>query len=288
MAKLSPKSMFLSSFLIYCILSLFFYSCGSEESNSSKRTDGNKLGDYRLDEYVGSESCAECHAEAHAKWEESHHYHAMELPGPETVRADFNNTEFVNYGVTTKFFMEDEKYMVETNNQDGDMETFEIAYTFGWEPLQQFLVKFPDGRMQVLPTCWDVDKKEWYHLYPDEKIAHDDPLFWTRSMQNWDHMCADCHSTNLRKEFDDAKQTFSTAYSEMNVACESCHGPGRDHVEFAKEGKGWGELEHFGFADINSSNVAQIESCAKCHARRGFVHPGHHAGSKFLVTSGRK
>ena len=52
--------------------------------------------------------------------EESHHYHAMELPGPETVRADFNNTEFINYGVTTKFFMEGDKFMVETNNQKGD------------------------------------------------------------------------------------------------------------------------------------------------------------------------
>jgi tetratricopeptide (TPR) repeat protein len=172
--------------------------------------------------------------------------------------------------------------MVETNNQQGEMEVFEIAYTFGWEPLQQFLVKFPDGRMQVLPTCWDVEKKEWYHLYPDEKIAHDDPLFWTRSMQNWDHMCADCHSTNLRKKFDDSTQTFATAYSEMNVACESCHGPGRDHVEFAKAGTGWGGLENFGFVDVNSTNIAQIETCAKCHARRGFVHPGHHAGSKFL------
>jgi tetratricopeptide (TPR) repeat protein len=178
--------------------------------------------------------------------------------------------------------MKGEKYMVETNNQQGEMEVFEIAYTFGWEPLQQFLVKFPDGRMQVLPTCWDVEKKEWYHLYPDEKIAHDDPLFWTRSMQNWDHMCADCHSTNLRKKFDDSTQTFATAYSEMNVACESCHGPGRDHVEFAKAGTGWGGLENFGFVDVNSTNIAQIETCAKCHARRGFVHPGHHAGSKFL------
>ena len=112
-----------------------------------------------MDEYVGSSRCAECHAEAHQKWEESHHYHAMELPGPETVRADFNNTEFINYGVTTKFFMEGDKFMVETNNQKGEMEVFEIAYTFGWEPLQQFLVKFPDGRMQVLPTCWDVEKE---------------------------------------------------------------------------------------------------------------------------------
>jgi len=136
--------------------------------------------------------------------------------------------------------------------------------------------------MQVLPTCWDVEKKEWYHLYPDERIAPDDPLFWTRSMQNWDHMCADCHSTNLRKEFDDSSQTFSTAYSEMNVACESCHGPGREHVELARANQGWDGLTHFGLADVNSSNVAQIESCAKCHARRGFVHPGHHANDSFL------
>ena len=150
------------------------------------------------------------------------------------------------------------------------MEIFEVAYTFGWEPLQQYLVKFPDGRMQVLPTCWDVEEKKWYHLYPDEHIAPDDPLFWTRSMQNWDHMCADCHSTNLRKKFDDSSQTFSTAYSEINVACESCHGPGRKHVEMARANEGWDGLTHFGLTDVNSSNVAQIESCAKCHASPWF------------------
>jgi tetratricopeptide (TPR) repeat protein len=280
--NLSKKSILFISLGAYALISFFIFSCSKSSDEETGGSSNADLGDYRLDEYVGASTCAECHAEAHSKWEESHHYHAMEVPSPETVRADFNNTEFVNYGVTTKFFMEGEKYMVETNNQQGEMEIFEIAYTFGWEPLQQFLVKFPDGRMQVLPTCWDVEKKEWYHLYPDEEIAHDDPLFWTRSMQNWDHMCADCHSTNLRKKFDDSTQTFATAYSEMNVACESCHGPGRDHVEFAKAGTGWGGLDNFGFVDVNSTNIAQIETCAKCHARRGFVHPGHHAGSKFL------
>ncbi len=237
---------------------------------------------YRVSEYLGAKTCAECHSEAHAKWKESHHFHAMEIPSENTVRADFNDSVFENYGITTKFFREGEKFMVETENQYGEMEVFEVAYTFGWEPLQQYLVKFPDGRMQVLPTCWDVQKKEWYHLYPDERIAPDDPLFWTRSMQNWDHMCADCHSTNLRKVFEPSSQTFATAYSEMNVACESCHGPGRRHVEFARSGKDWQSMPGFGLADVNSTNVAQIESCAKCHARRGFVHPGHHAGSSFL------
>ena len=237
---------------------------------------------FNHDQYVGAESCKDCHAEAHAKWMDSHHFHAMELPNEETVRADFNGSSFVNYGITTQFFRDGDKYMVKTENQEGQMETFEVAYTFGWEPLQQYLVKFPDGRLQVLPTCWDVEKKEWYHLYPHERIAPDDPLFWTRSLQNWDHMCADCHSTNLKKEFDFSTQTFSSSYSEINVACESCHGPGRDHVEHAKSGKGWVGVADYALADVNSTNVAQIESCAKCHARRSVVHPGHHAGDRFL------
>ena len=236
----------------------------------------------RSDEYIGSETCAECHAEAHEKWEESHHFHAMEIPSVKTVRADFNGSTFENFGVTSKFYQRDNKYIVETENESGEMQAFEIAYTFGWEPLQQYLVKFPDGRLQVLPTCWDVEKKEWYHIYPDEKISHDDPLFWTRSLQNWDHMCADCHSTNLHKEFDFSTQTFATKYSEINVACESCHGPGRDHVEHAKSEKGWAGVADFALTDVNSTNVAQIESCAKCHARRSMVSPYHHAGNQFL------
>ena len=131
----------------------------------------------REDDYMGASVCAECHTEAHLKWQESHHFHAMELPSEQTVRADFNNSTFENYGITTRFFRNEEKYMVETENQEGAMEAFEVAYTFGWEPLQQYLVKFPDGRLQVLPTCWDVEKERWYHLYPDERIAPDDPLF---------------------------------------------------------------------------------------------------------------
>ncbi len=266
-----------------CLGFALLCSCGERsESELDLRNDARGGGEHRLEEYVGAETCSECHRGAHEEWTGSHHYHAMELPTEETVRADFNGSEFTNYGVTSKFFRKGDEYLVETENQEGKMETFKVAYTFGWEPLQQYLVKFPDGRMQVLPTCWDVERKQWYHLYPDERIAPDDPLFWTRSMQNWDHMCADCHSTNLIKKFDPHTQSFSTSYSEINVSCESCHGPGRRHVELAKSGVGFHEMPHFGLVDLNGSNLAQIEACAKCHARRGFVHPGHHAGNAFL------
>ena len=112
----------------YCCLSGFIYSCGTQKERAKLLlTKGcRRLPCGRI---CGVVSCAECHAEALQKWEESHHYHAMELPGPETVRQIFNNTEFINYGVTTKFFMEGDKFMVETNNQK-EMEVFEIAYAF--------------------------------------------------------------------------------------------------------------------------------------------------------------
>ena len=112
----------------------------------------------------------------------------MELPNEETVRADFNNSTFENYGITTRFFRENEKYLVETENQQGGMEIFEVAYTFGWEPLQQYLVKFPDGRMQVLPTCWDVEKKSGttcIRMSVLPQMTH----FWTRSMQTGINVC---------------------------------------------------------------------------------------------------
>ena len=231
--------------------------------------------------YVGHSSCVECHAEAVAKWEGSHHFHAMELPGGQTVRGDFNGTTFTHHGVVSRFSMEGDRYRVETENELGARETFEVKYTFGWEPLQQYLVEFPDGRLQVLPFCWDIEGKRWFHVYGDEHIPPHDTLFWTRPLQNWDHMCADCHSTRLRKKFDPDTGRFATSFSEINVSCEACHGPAERHVAMARASD-WEGDAFFGLADVKSDNRVQLESCAKCHARRGTLDLDHHAGDRFI------
>lgn len=231
--------------------------------------------------YVGRSSCVECHAEAVAKWEGSHHFHAMELPDSQTVRGDFNGTTFTHHGVVSRFLKEGDSYQVETENESGERETFEIKYTFGWEPLQQYLVEFPDGRLQALPFCWDIDGKRWFHVYGDEKIPPHDTLFWTRPLQNWDHMCADCHSTRVRKKFDPDTSRFATSFSEINVSCEACHGPAERHVAMARA-KDWAGDAFFGLADVKSDNHAQLESCAKCHARRSTLNLDHHAGDRFI------
>lgn len=189
-----------------------------------------------------------------------------------------------DFAVTSKMFRRDGKFYVTTDNRDGQMETFEVKYTFGVRPLQQYLVEFPDGRVQCLPTAWDTEEKRWFHLYPKEPIPHDDVLHWTGPLQNWNYMCADCHSTNLQKNYRLADDTYHTTWSEINVSCETCHGPGSLHVELANQwGFFWDRRHGYGLPRLKSDDSrVEIETCAPCHSRRRIVYPGHRPGAKFL------
>jgi len=191
--------------------------------------------------FVGAKGCAECHAGEAAKWQGSQHAHAMQHANEATVLGDFGNAKFDYNGIVSTFFRRDGKFFVNTDGADGKLADFEISYTFGLFPLQQYLVAFPDGRMQALSIAWDSRPKaqggaRWYHLYPDEHVTSTDQLHWTGLNQNWNWMCADCHSTKLDRNYEAANNTYATKWSEMNVACEACHGPGSKHVAWAKKG----------------------------------------------------
>ncbi len=240
--------------------------------------------------YVGSESCASCHQQAYKGWQQSHHWQAMQPATEETVLGDFNDARFTHFDVTSKFSMRDGKFTVETDNAKGEMETFTIDYTFGFYPLQQYLIAFDDGRYQALSVAWDSRPKNeggqrWFHLYPDEAIPHDDPLHWTGAFQNWNSRCASCHSTDLRKNYDPKKDTYHTEWSEVTVGCESCHGAGSQHLAWAAgqesiPDKGLllslNDRANWQMTDqrptmVNTSEQRpqrQVGACAGCHSRR--------------------
>ena len=154
--------------------------------------------------FVGSEACATCHQTEAKLWNESQHKHAMQHANATSVLGDFDNASFDYFDVRSRFFKKDDKFFVETDGPDGRLASFEVKYTFGIEPLQQYLIEFPDGRIQALSIAWDSRPKDqggqhWFHLYPNEQIKHDDVLHWTKLNQNWNFMCAECHSTGVRR-----------------------------------------------------------------------------------------
>ena len=218
----------------------------------------------------------------------------MQAATPATVLGDFADASITQYGVTSRFYRKGQDYFVETEGPDGQLHEYKIDYTFGVYPLQQYLIAFPGGRFQALSLAWDTRPKEqggqrWFHLYPDEKIAHDDELHWTGINQNWNYMCADCHSTNLRRGYDLKTDSYHTNWSALNVSCEACHGPGSGHVAWAQGGatatdpsqgltvllRDRGQSE---WAFPEGARIAkrmtplpthtETEVCAPCHARR--------------------
>lgn len=243
-------------------------------------------------EFVDSKSCRDCHESEYAQWTDSHHDWAMDHANPATVLGDFNDRTFEHFGEISRFFKKDGKFYVNTTGPDGEARDFEIKYTFGISPLQQYLVEFPNGHVQCLSIAWDTEKKTWFHLYPDERIAPEDPLHWTQPSQRWNFMCAECHSTNLQKNYDRATDRYTTTWHEMDVGCQACHGPGSEHINWAKR-KQVGEsglsdelkgiLSDMGLlVDYKTDDpTIEMESCARCHSRRHAISPQFKHGERF-------
>jgi tetratricopeptide (TPR) repeat protein len=257
--------------------------------------------------FVGSESCAACHAAQHAAWKKSQHARAMQHASPATVLGDFSDARYTKDGVTSTFFVRDGKHYVRTDGPDGKLADFEVKYTFGVEPLQQYLVELPGGRLQALAVSWDARPardggQRWFRQYPDEKLDFRDELHWTRASQNWNGMCADCHSTDVRKGYEAAKDAFDTRWAEINVGCEACHGPGSVHLEWAqrkdsadaakgltvaldeRRGATWRIDPASGNAKRTTERRTgrEIEVCAPCHSRRAQIAEGWRPGQALM------
>ncbi len=255
--------------------------------------------------YVGSSACAGCHAAEYTAWQGSQHAAAMQHATSATVLGNFDDATYSFQDVTTTFSRRGDKFIIRTDGPAGELADFEVKYTFGVAPLQQYLVELPGGRLQAVSVTWDSRTREqggqrWFRQYPDEKIDHADELHWTRRAQNWNYMCADCHSTQVRKGYDAAGDTFETKFAEISVGCEACHGPGAQHARWAEQkstATDNGLTVHFderkgvtwprdpAGKPVRSTPRAterEIEVCAQCHSRRAQIAEEYVPGRPFL------
>ena len=212
------------------------------------------------------------------------------------VVADFEGASFVHGGVRTTFNRHGERFVVSTDGPEGEMGEFKVRYTFGVEPLQQYLLEGEGGRLQALGVAWDTAGERWFHLQPEHGAGHEDPLHWAGPAFTWNFMCADCHSTAVKKGYDSATDTYSTKFAEVSVGCEACHGPGSQHVARAEQGSRalptqrgmqWETDDEYGPDSVAAARASdavivrlgtqaeQMNSCAPCHSRRAQLGDGH-------------
>ena len=250
---------------IFCVALLIVFLASCEKSN--KNEPYQKLSEQIAvtgDGYVGDQNCISCHEDAAKDWQGSHHDKAMQTVSDETVLGDFNDAEASLDGVNYFFFKKESEFFVRTTELDGSVNEYKLAYVFGLTPLQQYIIDFKDGKKQVLRVTWDTLDKKWFHQYAGDEIVITDWLHWSRGAQNWNTMCAECHSTNLKKNYIVEKDSFHTSYSSINVSCESCHGPGAQHLNWANSGATDGNM----YMVLGDDQTSQMNMCAPCHARR--------------------
>ena len=281
---------------------LLLMGCDQTESVAKRAADASPI------RFVGSQACAECHVTESESWLGSHHDRAMEEPTGESVVGQFDGSILRHFDRTWRFVRDGEKFVVELEEPGRPLERLDVAYTFGVDPLQQYLVVRSNGRLQALPVAWDTRPREiggqrWFDLQPDEPIPHEDPLHWERLAYNWNSQCAACHSTKLAKGYDQEIDRFDTQWSAIDVGCEACHGPGSRHVSI-QDGKADAASGVSGFdisfepwnpdawqrengARIASrvadrSHDAQLDVCAPCHSRRNQIVDSPAVGAAFL------
>ncbi|AXM94437.1 tetratricopeptide repeat protein [Pseudomonas plecoglossicida] len=240
--------------------------------------------------YADAGSCQSCHAEQAAQWQHSDHAWALRDASVGNVLGNFNDVRYDQDGVKARFYRKGDSFFVNIDGEDGKPADFKVLYTFGYAPLQQYLVALSRGRLQALTIAWDSRPAEqggqrWFSLYPGQRFTPDDPLHWTGRYQNWNGMCADCHSTGLAKHYDDAKDSFASTWQEKTVGCQGCHGPSQAHVDWATRNPGASPAQGLAvnFKALGSKGL--VEQCAYCHSRRQGLGSGQMPGHPQLDQS---
>lgn len=232
--------------------------------------------------YVGSERCAACHSEVAAAWAGSHHDLAMQPAGPDGLLGDFDGVAVQTGDGSVEFVRRDDgSASVRILEASGSLRAeHRVTHAFGVDPLQQMLVELPGGRLQVFEWAWDARPAQqggqrWFRPYAGLEA---DAPHWQSALLNWNGMCADCHSTAVRKGYDASTDSYATTFAAVDVGCEACHGPGSAHAEAPVAGpialaavpRSWERRDDRGMPlrSPARSPAGELETCARCHSRR--------------------
>ena len=238
--------------------------------------------------FSGSKSCRDCHAKFYDLWSTSHHGLAMQPYTPA-----FSESKLAPQ--TGDVTVGKDRYRAEIgagqgwirqHGPDGEKK-YSIVHVMGGKNVYYFLTPLERGRLQVLPLAYDVHKKTWYDVassgvrhFPDRR---DEALHWTDRMFTFNTTCFNCHVSQLRTNYDLAKDAYHTTWAEPGISCESCHGPAGEHVRVMEAGeKGHTSAEIKIIRTKEFTPTQMNDMCATCHAKLVPMSTSFVPGEKFF------
>ena len=229
--------------------------------------------------YGQSPTCKSCHEEAFSNWGKSHHALAERPMDTNLDRGAFIPTRKLQHGTqSSEARATNGVFQIVTAGLDGKVQPFVPDRVIGVDPLLQYLIPAPGGRWQTAEMTYDPHKQEWFNVFGDEDRKPGEWGHWTGRGMNWNNMCAVCHNTRVRRNYDEATDSYRTTMAEMGVGCEACHGPMADH-------NAWQAKNPNKSGDPTVHKIARQEmfsACGQCHARRSELTGDFKPGDNFF------
>ena len=222
-----------------------------------------------------SADCRSCHTEIAAAWDSSHHAKAHRLVNP-VADADA-------FQAARDFTINEIKYHVAWNGPrpeltetrpGGAPHQSTAEFVLGHTPLRQYVIPTRDGRYQMSELAFDPTRKDWFNVFGTEQRTPGEWGHWTGRGMNWNAMCAHCHLTDFRKNYDATTDTYASTWREHGVGCAQCHGDMTpEHASRGAKASGVAKAP-----PAPELRQRAQETCAPCHARNelltGEIQPG--------------
>ena len=256
------------------------------------------------DDFIGSESCAECHAAETESWIGSTHGRAGGPPTTARVIAPFDGQTlgFLDAEVTP-LIMADGDFVFVVEWMENVPDTFRVDGVVGGGHMegggtQGFFSAFPDGTMRFLPfdysrqlSAWFCNARrprpgEWRPVTAELRLAEcaDWPPQRVLGPSERFVGCGQCHGSQIRTEVDADAGMVRTDFTSLDVNCESCHGPAREHMELASSGAIAGGAGIGLVALGRLDEDASLAVCLRCHSQKLALRDGDLPGEDLLAN----
>ena len=224
---------------------------------------------------AGSSSCRSCHEKFYQLWSTSYHGLAMQ---PYTAQfADLRLTpqkdDVIIGDILYRAEIEGQTGWVREQAPDGEKK-YPIAHVMGGKNVYYFLTLMERGRLQTLPVAYDVRRKEWFDTaasgvrhFPGQ--ADDEPVNWKEWPYTFNTACYNCHVSQLNTNYDLKTDTYTTTWAEPGINCETCHGPGEEHIRICKEAPAGQIPDDLKLTRGGRDFTAEQnnDTCSSCHAK---------------------
>ncbi len=244
--------------------------------------------------YTGSDSCLECHEDNHSSWENSYHSTMTQLATPDVVMGNLESVRLSFADQDYEIRREGDVFWADLPDEKSPQDRSKrkvvpLVMTTGSHHMQVYWWATGDQRTTaILPFVWVSETNEWIprnasFLQPNMPISQE--------TGRWGQTCSMCHSTHRRVRSIDEK-TWDTKVSEFGISCESCHGPGQDHINYHRNLDGVPTASGASSVDpgedpiANPASMDKVQSamvCGQCHSvveimegDKGYAHLNEH------------